>query len=67
MTYGVDGTPQLIALSPKSTGTPILNHGQDVSDRAEGAMLVPGRAEAQVTPRPQTAVSANILLHVLHG
>ena len=54
-----DGIPQLIDLSPKSAGTPILN---DVGDRAETAMIVPGRAEAQMAPWPQTAVSANILL-----
>ena len=59
-----DGIPQLIALSPKSAGTPFLNRGQDVGDRAESAMIVPGLAQAQVVPWPQTTVSANILLHV---
>ena len=59
-----NGIPQVITLSPKSAGSPILNHGQDVGDRAETAMIVPDRAQAQVTPWPQTAVSANILLHV---
>ena len=59
-----DGIPQLIALSPKSAGTPILNHGQDVGDRPETGMIVPDRAQAQVAPWPQTAVSANILLQV---
>ena len=59
-----DGIPQLIALSPKSAGTPFLNHGQNVGDCAETALIVPGRAQAQMAPWPQTAVSANILLHV---
>ena len=59
-----DGMPQLITLSPKSAGTPFLNRGQDVGYRAETAMIVPDRAQAQVAPWPQTAVSANILLHV---
>ena len=53
-----DGIPQLIALSPKSAGTPILNHDQDVGDRAETVMIVPDRVQAQVAPWPQTAVSA---------
>ena len=55
-----DGILQLIALSPKGAGTPFLNHGQDVGDRAETAMLVPGHAQVQVAPWPQTAVSAKI-------
>ena len=59
-----DGIPELITLSPKSAGTPFLNRGQDVGYRAETAMIVPDQAQAQVAPWPQTAVSANILLHV---
>ena len=60
--YG-DGTPHLIALSPKSAGTSFLNPGQNAGDRAETAMIVPG-AQVHVTPWPQTAVSAKLLLHV---
>ena len=64
VSYDVDGIQQLIILSLKNTGTPFLNHGQDVGNRAETAMIVPGHAQAQAAPWPQTAVSANILLIV---
>ena len=64
VSYDVDGIQQLIILSLKNAGTPFLNYGQDVSNRAETAMIVPGHAQAQAAPWPQTAVSANILLIV---
>ena len=60
-----DGIPWLIiVLSPKSAGTPFLNHGQDVGGLPETALIVPDRAQEQLAPWPQTAVSADILLYV---
>ena len=61
--YNDDNTTADLSLSLSHAGTPFLNGGQDVGNRAETAMIVPGRAraQAQLTP-PQTAVSANISL-----
>ena len=48
-----------LTLSPKSIGSPHLNHGQNVANRAETALIVPNRTPAQLVP-PQTAVSAKV-------
>lgn len=57
--YDDSTTRQLITLSPKSASIPYPVQGQDVSNRAETAMIVPNRAE-QFAPQ-QTVVSASVL------